>query len=70
MKKLKKSMTSKQKSKIVTSIKPNLKTFEYIAKKHFPVANRKKKILQTGSGLGVILSTLIPLISSLLIKKR
>jgi hypothetical protein len=67
--KLKKSMTSKQKNKIVRSIKPNLKSFEYIAKKHFPVSNRKKKILQSGSGLGLILSALIPLIGSLLLKK-
>ena len=67
--KLKKSMTSKQKNKIVKSIKPNLKSFEYIAKKHFPVSNRKKKILQSGTGLGLILSRLIPLISSFLLKK-
>ena len=67
--KLKTSMTSKQKNKIVKSIKPNLKSFEYSAKKHFPVSNRKKKILQSGTGLGLILSTLIPLISSLLLKK-
>ena len=44
--KLKKSMTSKQKKKIVASIKPDLKQFEYIAKKYFPVSNRKNNFLQ------------------------
>ena len=60
-------MTSKKK---VKSINPNLKWFEYIANKNFPVSNKENKMLQSGTGLVLILSTLIPLISSLLLRIR
>ena len=62
-------LTKRQKSKLVKTIKSNLKIFEDIARKKIPSKIRKRKIIQSGSGIGTILLTLLPVISSLLFKK-
>ena len=62
-------LTKRQKSKLVKTIKSNLKFFEDIARKKIPSKIRKRKIIQSGSGIGTILLTLLPVISSLLFKK-
>ena len=62
-------LTKSQKSKLVKTIKSNLSNFENIARKKIPAKIRKRKIIQSGSGVGTILLTLLPVISSLLFKK-
>ena len=62
-------LTKSQKSKLVKTIKSNLSNFENIARKKIPSKIRKRKIIQSGTGIGTILLTLLPVISSLLFKK-
>ena len=62
-------LTKSQKSKLVKTIKSNLSNFENIARKKIPSKIRKRKIIQSGTGIGTILLTLLPVISSLLFKQ-
>ena len=66
---LNKILSKRQKNKLINAIKPNVSTFESIAKRNTPIKRRKHKIIQSGSGIGTILLTLLPVISSLLFKK-
>ena len=63
---LKTAISKKQKNKKIKIIQPNPKNFEIISKRHIPIIKRKKKIVPVGSGIGMVLATLIPMISSLL----
>ena len=67
--KLNLTLSKSQKSKIKRIIKPNVRSFEDISKKKVPIKQRRNKIIQHGSGIGTILLTLIPLLSSFLAKK-
>ena len=58
-----------QKTKLKKIVKPNVKVFEDISKRNVPIERRHTKIIQQGSGIGTILLTLIPVLSSLLTKK-
>ena len=58
-----------QKTKLKRIIKHNVKSFEDISRKKVPINKRKTKIIQHGKGIGTILLTLIPILSSFLAKK-
>ena len=63
------NLSKSQKTKLKKIIKPNVKVFEDISKRNVPIKRRHTKIIQQGSGIGTILLTLIPVLSSLLTKK-
>ena len=63
------NLSKSQKTKLKKIIKPNVKVFEDISKRNVPINRRHTKIIQQGSGIGTILLTLIPVLSSLLTKK-
>merc|ERR1712074_332835 len=67
--KLNLNFSQSQKAKLKKIIKPNVKSFEHISKRNVPIKRRYTKIIQQGSGIGTILLTLIPVLTSLLTKK-
>jgi len=67
--KLNLNFSKSQKAKLKKIIKPNVKSFEDISKRNVPINRRHTKIIQQGSGIGTILLTLIPVLTSLLTKK-
>ena len=67
--KLNLTLSQSQKSKLKHIIKPNVRSFEDISKKKVPIKQRRNKIIQNGSGIGTILLTLIPILSSFLAKR-
>ena len=67
--KLNLNFSKSQKAKLKKIIKPNVKSFEDISKQNVPINRRHTKIIQQGSGIGTILLTLIPVLTSLLTKK-
>ena len=64
------NLSKSQKTKLRKIIKPNARSFEDISKKNIPVKKRQSKIIQQGAGIGTILFTLIPILTSLLTKKK
>ena len=67
--KLNSIFSKSQKSKLKRIIKPNTKSFENISKRNIPVRKRQSSIVQHGTGIGTVLLTLIPILTSLLSKK-
>ena len=67
--KLNLNLSKSQKSKLKRIIKPNAKSFENISKRNIPVRKRQSSIVQHGAGIGTVLLTLIPILTSLLSKK-
>ena len=67
--KLNSNFSKSQKSKLKRIIKPNAKSFENISKRNIPVRKRQSNIVQHGAGIGTVLLTLIPILTSLLSKK-
>ena len=67
--KLNSNFSKSQKSKLKRIIKPNAKSFENISKRNIPVRKRQSSIVQHGAGIGTVLLTLIPILTSLLSKK-
>ena len=67
--KLNSNFSKSQKSKLKRIIKPNAKSFENISKRNIPVRKRQSSIVQHGAGIGSVLLTLIPILTSLLSKK-
>ena len=63
------NLSKSQKTKLKKIIKPNIRSFEDISKRNVPIQRRHTKIVQQGSGIGTILLTLIPVLTSLLTKK-
>ena len=63
------NLSKSQKAKLKKIIKPNVRSFEDISKRNVPIQRRHTKIVQQGSGIGTILLTLIPVLTSLLTKK-
>ncbi len=63
------SKVSPKKTKIKRIIKPNINSFEDISKKKIPSKRRQNKLVQHGAGIGAILLTLIPILTSFLAKK-
>ena len=51
-------------------IKTNVKSFEDISKRNFPIKRRHTKTIQQGSEISTILLTLIPVLTSLLTKNK
>ena len=68
--KLNLNLSKAQKVKLKKIIKPNSRIFEDISKRNIPVKRRHTKIIQQGSGIGTILLTLIPVLTSLLTKRK
>ena len=68
--KLNLNLSKSQKSKLKRIIKPNAKSFENISKRNIPVRKRQSSIVQHGAGIGTVLLTLIPILTSLLSKKN
>ena len=67
--KLNLNLSISQDTRLKKIIKPNVKSFEDILKQKVPIKRRHTKIVQQGSGIGTILLTLIPVLTSLLTKK-
>ena len=67
--KLNSKLSPSQKTKIKRIIKPNIHSFEDISKKKIPSKRRQNKLIQHGAGIGTILLTLIPILTSFLAKK-
>ena len=63
------NLSKSQTNKLKKIIKPNVRSFEDISKRIVPIKRRHTKIVQQGSGIGTILLTLIPVLTSLLTKK-
>ena len=63
------NLSKSEKYKLEKIIKPNVRSFEDISKRKVPSKKRHTKIVQQGSGIGTILLTLIPVLTSLLSKK-
>ena len=59
-----------QKTKLKRIIKHNVKSFEDISRKKVPINKRKTKIIQHGKGIGTVLLTLIPILSSNHIRRK
>ena len=55
---------------LIKKLKSQKDSYEYIAKKSNPIKVKQKKIVQVGSGLGVILASLLPILTSLIIPKK
>ena len=68
--KLNLNLSKSQKSKLKRIIKPNAKSFENISKRNIPVRKRQSSIVQHGTGIGTVLLTLIPILTSLLSKNN
>ena len=66
--KLNLNLSKTRKAKLKKIIKPNSRIFEDISKRNIPVKRRHTKIIQQGTGIGTILLTLIPVLTSLLTK--
>ena len=67
--KLNLTLSKPQKSKIKRIVKPSIRSFEDISKKKTSLRKRRNKITQNGAGIGTILLTLIPILTSFLAKK-
>ena len=67
--KLNSLLSTSQKRKLRRIIKPNIKSFEDVSKKKVPLKKRQNKLIQQGGGIGTILLTLIPILSSFLSRK-
>ena len=67
--KLNSKLSPSQKTKIKRIIIPNITSFEDISKKKIPNKRRQNKLIQHGAGIGAILLTLIPILTSFLTKK-
>ena len=67
--KLNLNLSKSQKPNWKKIIEPNVRSFEDISKRIVPIKRRHTKIVQQGSGIGTILLTLIPVLTSLLTKK-
>ena len=67
--KLNLTLSKPQKSKIKLIFKPSIRSFEDISKKKTSLRKRRNKITQNGAGIGTILLTLIPILTSFLAKK-
>ena len=67
--KLNSNFSKSQKSKLKRISKPNAKSFKHISKTNIPVRKRQSSIVQHGTGIGTVLLTLIPILTSLLSKK-
>ena len=68
--KLNLNLSKAQKATLQKIIKPNSRIFEDISKRNIPVKRRHTKIIQQGTGIGTILLTLIPVLTSLLTKRK
>ena len=68
--KLNLNLSKTRKPKLKKIIKPNSRIFEDISKRNIPVKRRRTKIIQQGTGIGTILLTLIPVLTSLLTKRK
>ena len=62
------NLSKSQKTKLRKIIKPNARSFEDISKKNVSIKRRHNKIIRQESGIGTILLTLIPVLTSLLAK--
>ena len=67
--KLNSKLSPSQKTKIKRIIRPNITSFEDISKKKIPSKRRQNKLVRQGAGIGTILLTLIPILTSFLAKK-
>ncbi len=68
--KLNLTLSKPQKSKIKRIVKPSIRSFEDISKKKTSLRKRRNKITQNGAGIGTILLTLIPILTSFLAKNK
>ena len=64
------SLTKDRRKKLIKTLKPKDKIFQQISNKQRPILSRRKKILQSGSGISLLLSAAIPFLVSLLLPRK
>ena len=65
------SLLSKKKfKKLVKTLKPHAHMYKQLSQKNLPSAKKRTKIIQSGTGLPLLLSAIIPFLSSLLLTKK
>jgi len=60
------NLSSKKVRKIKTLLHPNKKSFRYLSKKSGRIDKKRKLMVQHGQGIGVILSTVLPILLNVL----
>ena len=63
------SLSSTQKKKLIKTIKPKSELFKKLSRKKYSISSKRKLITQAGTGLSLLLSTVVPFLTSLLLPK-
>ena len=63
------SLSSTQKKKLIKTIKPKSELFKKLSRKKYSISSKRKLITQSGTGLSLLLSTVVPFLTSLLLPK-
>lgn len=63
------NLSKNKKIKLIKTLKPKSANYQRIGTKKYPLSSKRVKIIQSGSGLSLLLSTAIPFLASLLMPK-
>ena len=63
-------LTNFKKKKLVQNLKPNSPILKKLCNKKYPIISKRRKVLQSGSGISLLLSAAIPFLTSLLLPKK
>ena len=63
-------LSSNKKTRLIKKLRPHSSTFQSLANKKYPLVSKRQKILQSGSGLSLLLSAAIPFLASLLLPRK
>ena len=64
------NLTKSKRSRLVNTLKPSSHILRKISSKNYPIVSKQKKIIQSGSGISLLLSAAIPFLISLLSPKK
>ena len=64
------NLTKSKRSRLVNTLKPSSHILRKISNKNYPIVSKQKKIVQSGSGISLLLSAAIPFLISLLSPKK
>ena len=63
-------LSKSRQNKLVRSLKPQSHLYKKLSQKKYPISLKRKKIIQSGAGISLLLSAVIPFLTSLLLPKR
>ena len=63
-------LTKSKKKKLIQNLRPNSLILKKLSSKKYPIISKRKKNLQSGSGISLLLSAAIPFLASLLLPKK